>query len=122
MSLVDQLRAELRGAMKARDRVTVTALREAIASIANAETSLVGDTQATQALSEHIAGAAAAGASERVVRERSDAEMIAIVRALVAEWRTQADHLGELGRPEAAATLTAEADALTVRLDAYSGS
>lgn len=122
MSLVDHLRTELRGAMKARDRAAVAALREAIAAVANAETGLVEDPATTQSLSEHVAGAAAAGGAERIVREQTDAEMRAIARALVVERRAQADHLRELGRPEAADALTAEADALTIRLDAYPGS
>ena len=61
MTLVDHLRTELRGAMKARDRAAVAALREAIAAIANAETGLVSDSATAQTLSEHVAGAAAAG-------------------------------------------------------------
>ena len=119
MSLIDHLRTELRSAMKARDRAAVAALREAIAAIANAETGLVSDSATIQALSEHVAGAAAAGAAERVVREQTDPEMAALARALVAERRAQADHLRELGRPDAADALVAEADALTIRLDAY---
>ncbi|MGC4154251.1 MAG: hypothetical protein QM628_14405 [Propionicimonas sp.] len=122
MTLVDHLRTELRGAMKARDRAAVAALREAIAAIANAETGLVSDSATTQTLSEHVAGAAAAGRAERIVREQTDDEMATLARALVAERRAQADHLRELGRPEAADALAAEADALTIRLDAYPGS
>jgi uncharacterized protein YqeY len=122
MTLVDHLRTELRGAMKARDRAAVTALREAIAAIANAETGLVSDSATAQTLSEHVAGAAAAGRAERIVREQTDDEMATLARALVAERRAQADHLRELGRPEAADALAAEADALTIRLDAYPGS
>ena len=56
MSLVDHLRTELRGAMKARDLAAVAELREAIAAIANAETGLVGDSSTNQALSEHVHG------------------------------------------------------------------
>lgn len=122
MTLVDHLRTELRGAMKARDRAAVAALREAIAAIANAETGLVSDSATAQTLSEHVAGAAAAGRAERIVREQTDDEMAILARALVAERRAQADHLRELGRPEAADALVAEADALTIRLDAYPGS
>lgn len=122
MTLVDHLRTELRGAMKARDRAAVAALREAIAAIANAETGLVSDSATAQTLSEHVAGAAAAGRAERIVREQTDDEMATLARALVAERRAQADHLRELGRPEAADALVAEADALTIRLDAYPGS
>lgn len=122
MTLVDHLRTELRGAMKARDRAAVAALREAIAAISNAETGLVSDSATAQTLSEHVAGAAAAGRAERIVREQTDDEMAILARALVAERRAQADHLRELGRPEAADALVAEADALTIRLDAYPGS
>ena len=122
MTLVDHLRTELRGAMKARDRAAVAALREAIAAIANAETGLVSDSATAQTLSEHVAGAAAAGRAERIVREQTDDEMATLARALVAERRAQADHLRQLGRPEAADALVAEADALTIRLDAYPGS
>lgn len=119
MSLIDHLRTELRGAMKARDRAAVAGLREAIAAIANAETGLVGDSSTNQALSEHVAGAAAAGRAERVVREQTDAEMVAIAQELVAERRAQAEQLRGLGRPEPAEALLAEADALTLRLEAY---
>jgi hypothetical protein len=78
------LRADLTAALKARDRLTVAALRSAIAAIENGEAVHVSAVERTLASSEHVAGATAGvGSSDVARRPLSEADEIAIVRPQV---------------------------------------
>lgn len=99
--------------MKARDLVAVAALRSALAAIENAEASdLIGDPQQV-ATSEYVAGSTVGlGATDVTRRVLRDSDVHAIVQAQVAERSVAAEKYDELGRPDHAGRLRAEADVL----------
>lgn len=108
-SLRDSLHAAVPAAMKARDRRTVSALRSALAAIANAEAVEVGGEVLAGAIEASPVGVGAAEVARRVL---SEADVAAIVRAEIAERRAAADAYEAAGHGERAAELVAEADAL----------
>lgn len=110
----DQLRHDLTTALKRRDRTAVSALRSAIAALDNAEAvDVVERRRPAVATSGHIAGASAgAGSADVPRRVLTDAEIAAIVADQIEERRESARQYAELGRPEAAERLIAEADVL----------
>ena len=113
-SLHTRLRGALPGALKARDRVAVAAIRSALGAIDNA--------QAVEAPPAPLAGGVIAGAvtglgaGEAPRRELSRGEIAAIVRSEVADRRAAAEDYERAGRVDVAARLTAEADVLAAHL------
>ncbi|UGT42145.1 GatB/YqeY domain-containing protein [Nocardia yamanashiensis] len=113
-SLRDRLRAAVPVAMKARDRTATAALRSALAAIDNAEAVDGSDVQAGAIESSAVG----LGAAERERRILTEADIEAIVRAEIADRRTAAsEYDGLSGGAERAASLRAEAAALTAQLD-----
>lgn len=87
MTVRDLLRAELRTAMRARDRATVSTMRSTLAAIDNAEAVPVQG---------HVAGAiedapVGPGSAEADRRPLSEDDMRAVVRAEVTEQRAAAE-------------------------------
>ena len=106
------LRGALTAALKARDAVAVAALRSALGAIENA--GAVDPAHAPSPGSGPIAGAAAGlGASEV---ERRPVDVRAVVTAEVEQRRAAAHEYADLGRPDRAERLQAEADVLAVHL------
>ena len=111
VSLRERLRAALPAAMKARDRIAVSALRSTLSAIDNAEAV------------EHPAGAGrglaieqsavGVGAMEVARRDLSEDDVERIVRAEIAERESAADGYEASGRAEHAGRLRAEAAILT---------
>lgn len=122
MPIEDALRARLRVAMRERDAVATSAVRSALAAIADAEAVAPGEL-APGALppaqgSSHVAGAhVGLGAAEVPRRERSEAQRRGVVVAEVAEREDVALEYDALGRGDAATRLRAEADVLRAVLD-----
>jgi uncharacterized protein YqeY len=109
-----QLRADLKTAILARDRVTVSALRSALAAIGNAEAGPLDGALADLFGSEHIAGASlGVGSTDMPRGYLTDSDVRAIVEREVAERTTAAAEYERLGRPELAEPLRAEAVVLT---------
>lgn len=108
------LRRDLTAALKARDRVTIAALRSALAAIDNAEavptaTGAIDSTTGT----EHVAGAALGlGAAEADRRELTETDVRSIIEVEVADRTTAAAEYDRLGRTDRAAQLRAEAEVL----------
>lgn len=112
------LRAALAGAltpaMRARDRVVVSALRSALAALANAEAQPVDHLPPAGALEGARIGAGAADAPRR---ELSEEDVRRIVGVEVTERERAADELAGHGRTEDADRLRAEAEVLQGFLD-----
>src|SRR5699024_1985324 len=122
------LRAELKSAMRARDRVAVAALRSAIATIDNAEavpaeTPLPeANVAASEDAQQHVAGAVVGvGNSEVTRRELGEARMRELVTAGITEREEHADDYDRLGRADSAEQLRAEAAVLRGVLDGAGG-
>ncbi|HLR28927.1 MAG TPA: hypothetical protein VK086_09560 [Ruania sp.] len=122
------LRAELKSAMRARDRVAVAALRSAIATIDNAEavpaeTPLPeANVAASEDAQQHVAGAVVGvGNSEVTRRELGEARMRELVSADITEREEHADDYDRLGRADSAEQLRAEAAVLRGVLDGAGG-
>ena len=111
-----ELRARLQGAlvpsMRARDTAAVSAIRSALAAVANAEAIPV-EHRSASLTDGPVAGTVGVGAAEAPRRELADGEVRALVEAEVAERRAAADQLVAAGRGDAAERLHAEAAALT---------
>jgi uncharacterized protein YqeY len=118
-TLLSYLRADLPGLMKRREAVSLRAVRDVVGAIENAEVTYLSEPYAESIGSEFVAGGTRFGYAERVVRELSDDEMLAIARARVDERLAEAGRLRDLGRIDQALMLKAEALALTDRLDAF---
>jgi uncharacterized protein len=109
----DLLQRALREALKARDKVAVSALRSALGAIDNASAVPPGPAPVTATTSPHVAGAAAGlGAAETGRRNLSAQEASAIVRAEVAERQAAARDYDRTGHTERAGLLRREADIL----------
>ncbi|MEN0072709.1 MAG: hypothetical protein AAGC63_17140 [Propionicimonas sp.] len=119
MTLLDYLRADLKPLMKRRDRVALNAVRSAIAAIENAEVSYLSTPATVGPASEFVAGAVHFGCAERVVRELTGDEMMAIATAEATRRLDEADRLRRFGRVDQALTLKAEALTLQDRLAGY---
>jgi uncharacterized protein YqeY len=98
MGLVEEMNAALRGAMKARDRVAVSALRAALAAVANAGAAPIDSapSEVRGRLVEH----------ERV--SLTDAETTAIVRAQIDDRRQIIAQLDGRGQDVEVARLAGE--------------
>lgn len=100
--------------MKARDRVTVAAVRSALAAIDNAH---AVEAPPAPRPGGAIAGAVTGlGAGDATRRDLSEGDIAAIVRAEVTDRRTAALEDEGAGQVDAAARLTAEADVLAAHL------
>ena len=119
-SLERTLRAALVPAMRAKDTVAVSALRSALAAIANAESvdpSAAPVAVRTLASSEHVAGAVVGlGAAEVARRQLSDDDVRRIVVEEVTTRQADAETLERHGASEHAQTLRAEAEVLAAVL------
>lgn len=120
----NRLRRDLTSAMKARDGVTVAALRTALAALDDAEAvPLPTDGEARDpagghvARSEHVAGSAVGvGAAEVPRRVLGAAEAAGVVRSQAAELAAAADEYDRWARPQEAARLRAQAEVLLAYL------
>lgn len=121
MTLLTYLRHDLAPLMKRREKVALRAVRDAIAAIENAEVTYLTTPATVATVSEFVAGAVRFGQAERVRRDLSDAEMMALARAEVTRRLEDSAVLRDSGGVDAALMLKAEALALTDRLDAYPG-
>ncbi len=121
MTLLTYLRADLPRLMKRRDRVALRVVRDAISAIENAQTSYLTTETTVGTPSEFVAGALRFGHAERVVRDQSEEEMLALAREQVAKRLESAADYRAAGDVDRALTLKAEALALADRLQAYPG-
>jgi uncharacterized protein YqeY len=114
--ILQRLREALRAAMKAKDTVAVSALRSALAAIANAEAIPVPAagpvTSGNQpGGSQHVAGSAAGlGAAEARRRDLTGDDVAGVIAAEVAERRDAARQYESTGNSERAARLRREAE------------
>ncbi|MGH3434565.1 MAG: GatB/YqeY domain-containing protein [Thermocrispum sp.] len=109
-----ELRAGLTAAIKAKDRVGITALRSALAAIDNAEAVPVESAPASLTGREHVAGGAAGLAASEAERKELTADVIhAIVEREVADSVLAAEEYARLGRDDQAERLRAEAAVLS---------
>ncbi len=107
------MRRDLTAALKTRDRVTVDALRSALAAIENAEAPPADLSTGRSSDNEHVAGSVAGvGATEVARRELTEADQRAIVEAEVDERSIAAAQYEELGRTDLAERLHGEAAVL----------
>lgn len=101
MTIEETLSAQLRAAMRARDKAVVAALRSALAALANAGAVPVDGK--TSEGSTHFAGSVNPSDAEVPRRTLDETEQRAIVAAEIAELTSHADRLRSVGR-------TADAD------------
>lgn len=116
MSSSDDLRTRLGlalcEAVRERDQVTSAAVRSALAAIANAE-AVRPDSRPSATTSPHFAGAAAGlGAAEVPRLLLTEAEVIDVVSAEIAERQRAADQYAAAGHADRAARLRSEAEVL----------
>jgi uncharacterized protein YqeY len=104
-----RMRGDLPRAMKARDQVTVTALRTALAAIANAE----APPAVSSAWTEPVLGER----HEAARLELTPDDIDAIIRGQIESRLTTALELDALSQPDEAATLRAEAAVLAAYLE-----
>lgn len=108
----DRLRQALRAAMKTRDPAAASALRSALAAIANAEAVPTAVTPPPGG-HPHIAGSVEGpGAAEAERRTLSEADVAGIIEAEVAERRTAAAQYERAGHTDRAQRLLHEASIL----------
>ena len=107
--LRDRMGAALTASMKGRDRAAVAALRSALARVSNAEAVPVDSAPRAGAIEQARVGAGAADAPRR---ELTEADVRGIVEAEVAEHDHAARHLTDIGRPDDAARVAAQAEVL----------
>lgn len=107
-------RDDLTAALKARDRVAVTALRSALAAIDNAEARPVDHALDSVTGNEHVAGSATGlGAAEAERRHLTETDLWSIVENEVRERSVAAQEYKQLGRDDLAERLRAEAEVLS---------
>ncbi|MEV0347236.1 GatB/YqeY domain-containing protein [Nonomuraea sp. NPDC050680] len=115
-------RSNLKTALKARDRIAITALRSALAAIENAEAVPVdppspGAPKHEVTQNEHFAGSAAGlGAADVERRLLTEADLLSIVEKEVRERSDAAREYERLGRDDLAERLRAEAEVLSRHL------
>jgi uncharacterized protein YqeY len=106
-----RLRGDLTAALKARDSVTVAALRSALTALDNA-----GAVEAPASLvegTEHIAGAAAGvGSTDIARRVLTENDVRAILRSQIEEHSRAATEYARIGRDDFAERLQSEAEVL----------
>lgn len=113
MDLTTSLNAALPAAMKARDRVAVSALRSALARISNAEAVSIDTMPSAGAIGE---GSVGLGAADAPRRELAESEVRALVEAEVTEHEQAADQLAASGFEAVADGLRAQAAVLRSHL------
>lgn len=129
-----RLQAALRAAMKARDTVAASALRSALAAIANAEAIPVPDApappadrstprpSAPAAANQYIAGSAAGlAAAEAGRRDVTEEEAVRIAETEAAERQAAARQYQTAGHADRADRLLREAQAIRSALDTAPG-
>jgi len=107
--LRDRMGAALTSSMKARDREAVAALRSALARVSNAEAVDVDSVPRAGAIEQARVGPGAADAPRR---ELTEDDVRGIVEAEVAEHDHAARHFTDIGRPDEAARVAAQAEVL----------
>lgn len=116
------LRTALRTAMKAKDTVAASALRSALAAIANAEAVPPAPetvTAPSQPASQHVAGGTAGlGSAETERRRLTRDETDRIVRGEISDREAAARQYEAAGRPDRADRLRREAQAIRAALEA----
>lgn len=114
-----RLSRALRDALRGRDQAAISALRSALAAIANAEAVDPGERPAAAADSAHFAGAAAGpGATEAVRKELTETAVQDIVRAEIADRQTAIGQYRHGGHADRADRLRAEITVLEAVLAA----
>jgi uncharacterized protein YqeY len=109
--LRERLRAELRVAMKERDKAAVAALRAALGVIDNAEAADLSRARGIEP--GHIAGGVAGlGAGEVARQQLPDSELVEMLQEEVAQWESTARECERVNRTDDAARLRAEIAAL----------
>lgn len=109
----------LRTGMKSRDRVTIGAVRSALAAIDNAEAVQVAAPAGQSLAIEHSpAGVGAADVERRVL---SEADVVEIVRAEVTDREAAASEYDTAGRQDRAELLRAEAQVLSALIADHAG-
>ena len=104
-----RLSQALRDALRGRDQVATSALRSALAAIANAEAVAASPQPAPASGSEHFAGAAAGlGATEVARKELTEPAVREIVRAEIADRETAVRQYARSGHADRADRLRAE--------------
>jgi hypothetical protein len=112
------LRTALRAAMKAKDTVAASALRSALAAIANAEAVPPGP-GTTTAASQHVAGGTAGpGSAETERRRLTRDETDRIVRGEISDREAAARQYEAAGHPDRADRLRREAQAIRAAIEA----
>lgn len=110
----ERFTAAMKDAMRARDKVALSALRSVLGVISNAEAVPADDVELVES---SIAGASSGvGSSERARRELTDEQVVEIVRSEIAERRVAAEEYRGLGQDEAAEVQDAEVDVLESHL------
>ncbi|QIS05207.1 hypothetical protein F5X71_25410 [Nocardia brasiliensis] len=107
-----RLRDALSVAMKARDRQAISALRATLAAIDNAEAVDIGARRAGSVENSPVG----LGVAEVARRDLTESDIEQIVRAEITERHTVATQYEGHGRPEQAADLRAQAEALEAHL------
>jgi uncharacterized protein YqeY len=108
------LRNDLTAALKARDRIAVTALRSALAAIDNAEAVSADLPLDSVAGNEYVAGSATGlGAAEAERRHLTEADLRSIVENEMRERSVAAQEYEKLGGNDLAKRLRAEAEVLS---------
>ncbi len=106
-----RLRGDLTAALKARDSVTVAALRSALTALDNAGAVEVPASRVEG--TEHIAGAAAGVGSTDIARRMlSENDVRAILRSQIEEHSRAASEYARIGRDDIAERLQSEAEVL----------
>jgi uncharacterized protein YqeY len=110
-----RLRGDLTAALKARDSVTVAALRSALAVLDNAGAVEVPASRAEG--TEHIAGATAGvGSTDIARRALTEDDVRAILRSQIEEHSRAAGEYARIGRDDLAERLRSEAEVLAAYL------
>lgn len=114
----ERLRGALRGAMKARDKTAVSALRSTLAAIDNAEAVDAGPAPVTGAEHARVAGAIPGVGTAEVPRgDLSEGDVEAIVRDAISECEGAAVEYETTGHPDMAERLRHESRILSGLLD-----
>lgn len=113
--ITGRLRGDLTAALKARDSVTVAALRSALTALDNAGAVEAPTSQAEG--SEHVAGTTAGvGSTDIARRALSEDDVRAILRSQIEEHSRAAKEYVRIGRDDLAERLRGEADVLAAYL------
>ncbi|MGZ5290643.1 MAG: GatB/YqeY domain-containing protein [Actinomycetota bacterium] len=110
-----RLRDDLTAALKARDPVTVAALRSALTALDNAGAVEVPASRVEG--TEHIAGATAGvGSTDIARRVLTESDVTAILRSQIEEHSRAASEYARIGRDDIAERLRSEAEVLAAYL------